>query len=68
METLLSGNKLNDELEFFKRHLDIVAAQKVKHPATYVPPLQHRPKRATLANVSCASLFRLCVAGFDAKD
>lgn len=52
METLLSGTKLTEELEFFKRQIDIIATQKVKYPANYVPILAHRPRKATLANVS----------------
>lgn len=54
MESLLSGTRLTDELEFFKKQLSLVATQHVKYPNGYVPPLEHRPKKATLAEVRAA--------------
>lgn len=52
MESLLSGSKLAEELEFVKRHAELIATQKLKYASTYVPPLEHRQKKATLADVS----------------
>jgi hypothetical protein len=57
MERILSGAKLNEELEFFKRQIELIATQKVKFPANYVPPLAHRPRKATLADVSIPVLL-----------
>lgn len=59
MESLLSGNKLADELAFFKQQVDILATQKIKYPNSYVQPLERRSKKPTLANVSFLLFFSL---------
>ncbi|GAA5964680.1 hypothetical protein JCM21900_000329 [Sporobolomyces salmonicolor] len=51
MESLLSDVKLRDELEAFKATAGVLATQKLRFPSAYVPPLEDRPKKATLVNV-----------------
>lgn len=57
-ETLLSDAKLHDELNFIKRHTELLASNQIQHESAYVPPLEHRHKKATLVNVS--QTRRLC--------
>lgn len=54
MEPLLSGDKLSQELEFAKRQIDALGTLKLEHANDYTLPEEHRPKRATIANVSLA--------------
>ncbi|GAA5879849.1 hypothetical protein JCM1840_006972 [Sporobolomyces johnsonii] len=51
MESLLSDIKLREELEAFKATAGVLATQKLRFPSSYVPPLEDRPKKATLVNV-----------------
>ncbi|GAA5962066.1 hypothetical protein JCM8115_002903 [Rhodotorula mucilaginosa] len=51
MESLLSDSSIQAELAAFKATADLLASQKLRLANSFVPPVEQRPKRATLINV-----------------
>ncbi|KWU41784.1 hypothetical protein RHOSPDRAFT_36672 [Rhodotorula sp. JG-1b] len=51
MESLLSDSSIQAELAAFKATADLLASQKLRLANSFVPPVEQRPKRATLVNV-----------------
>jgi hypothetical protein len=58
MESLLSDSSIQAELAAFKATADLLASQKLRLANSFVPPVEQRPKRATLVNVSNWVQFR----------
>ncbi|GAA5824060.1 hypothetical protein JCM11251_001505 [Rhodosporidiobolus azoricus] len=51
MEQLLSDSALAGELNSIKTTADLLASQKLRYSHNYVPPIEERPRKATLVNV-----------------
>lgn len=51
MESLISDTRLPDDLAAFKATAGLLATQKIRYSANYVPPIEERHRKATLVNV-----------------
>ncbi|GAA5899187.1 hypothetical protein JCM6882_009278 [Rhodosporidiobolus microsporus] len=51
MEQLLSDTAIAGELNSAKTTADLLASQKLRYSNNYVPPIEERPRKATLVNV-----------------
>jgi len=57
MESLITETRLPEELNAFKATAGLLATQKIRYSANYVPPLEERQRKATLVNVRTLSLL-----------
>jgi hypothetical protein len=52
MDTPITGDRLNEERAFIKRYTEGLASHKVEYPADFTTPLENRPKKVQVLQVS----------------
>ena len=57
MDTPLAGEKLDQERAFIKRYTEGLAEHKVEYQADYSTPLEERPRKVPVVNVSVVSFL-----------
>jgi len=54
MDTPISGERINEERAFIKRYTEGLSGHKVEYPADFSTPLEDRPRKVNVIEVSQA--------------
>lgn len=61
MDTRLSADRISEERAFIQRYTDTLASRPVNYSASYVPPLDQRPRKVGVISVSTAIQLVKCI-------